>query len=112
MVRPPLPGIDEVTVVAWRRNCTRCHGTLGRGDGPDGPLTRARDLSDPAWQRSVSDSSLAQSIKSGRGVMPAFDLPEATLAGLVRLVRLFDAARREPSAPAPSGSATPRLRDN
>src|SRR6187455_280515 len=36
-------GIDEVTLVAWRENCAKCHGAMGAGDGPQGPMTHARD---------------------------------------------------------------------
>jgi mono/diheme cytochrome c family protein len=104
IVRPPIPGLDEVTLVAWRRSCASCHGTLGRGDGPQGPSTRARDLSDPSWQASVSDAEIARVIRDGRGAMPKFDLPQATLEGLVRLVRLFDTTRR---ADAGSARAAP-----
>jgi len=115
---PLMPGLDEVTIAAWRRACTSCHGQIGRGDGPQGPMVRARDLSDPAWQASVSDAQVAESITKGRGKMPGFALPEATVQGLVHLVRLFDRdrlARAEASAraarigapPAPSGSALP-----
>ena len=37
---------------------------------------------------------IAQSIRDGRGRMPAFKLPDSTLTSLVRLVRLFDARRQ------------------
>ncbi len=107
------PGLDDVTVVTWRRNCTRCHGAVGRADGPQAPMYKPTDLSDPRWQASATDDAIAAVIKSGRGKMPAFDLPAQTISNLVKLVRLLDrsrAARRAPaasaSAPAaPSGSA-------
>jgi len=95
-----LHGIDEVVLVAWRQNCTTCHGIIGRGDGPQAPMTRPRNLSDAAWQASVTDNAIAQTIRRGRGAMPAFDLPEATLTGLVKLVRLFDESRQTGTADA------------
>lgn len=91
-------GIDEVTLVAWRENCARCHGAMGGGDGPQGPMTHARDLSDGAWQAATSDESIAKTIREGRGMMPGFKLPDSTVSALVRLVRLFDVRRR--NAPA------------
>jgi cytochrome c oxidase cbb3-type subunit 3 len=88
-------GLDEVTIVTWKENCAKCHGTVGAGDGPQGPMTGTRDLTDPEWQAATTDATIAQSIRNGRGRMPAFNLPDATVTSLVRLVRLFD-ARRQP----------------
>ncbi len=90
---PPLPGLDEVTIATWRRACTTCHGQLGHGDGPQGPMVHARDLSDSAWQAATPDAQLAESITKGRGKMPAFQLPASTVEGLIHLVRLFDRER-------------------
>ena len=88
-------GLDEVTLVAWQQNCTRCHGVIGRGDGPQGPSMKATDLTNPAWQRSVKDEQIARAIREGRGLMPPFALPESTVTGLVRLIRLLDLSRAE-----------------
>jgi mono/diheme cytochrome c family protein len=89
-----LHGIDEVVLVTWRQNCMTCHGIIGRGDGPQAPMTRPSNLSDPSWQARVTDDQIAETIRRGRGSMPAFDLPDPTITGLVKLVRLFDAARQ------------------
>jgi cytochrome c oxidase cbb3-type subunit 3 len=104
----PLPGLDEVTIATWQRACANCHGQLGRGDGPQGPMVHARDLSDPAWQTATPDTQIAESITRGRGKMPAFQLPASTVEGLVHLVRLFDRdrlARATASARAAAASA-------
>lgn len=97
-----VPGLEDVTIVAWQQNCTRCHGQLGRGDGPQGPMVKATNLSDPAWQSSVTDEQIAAVIKNGKGAMPPVNLPEGTVSNLVKLVRMMNAARL-----APAGSAAP-----
>ncbi|HEY6078330.1 MAG TPA: cytochrome c [Polyangiaceae bacterium] len=105
------PGLEDVTIVAWQQNCTPCHGQLGRGDGPRGPMVKATNLSDPAWQSAATDEQIARTIKLGKGAMPPFNLPDATIAKLVKLVRMMDASRlaaeRAKPAPGPSGSALP-----
>src|SRR5262245_24102719 len=110
-------GLDEVTVIAWNQNCIRCHGQYGRGDGPQGPMFRATDLSNPTWHRSVTDEQIALVIQKGRGQMPPFGLPDSTVKNLVKLVRLLDASKiPENAAPgepegsdAPAGSAAPAV---
>lgn len=101
-------GIDDVTIVAWQQNCTSCHGALGRGDGPQGQLVHAADLSRPDWQASVTDEAIATTIREGRGRMPSFNLPEVTITRLVGLVRMLnlDPAQRAAHA-AQAGSAAP-----
>lgn len=99
-----LPGVSELTLVTWRKSCMRCHGVLGRGDGPEGPLTHPPDLTSVAWQDSVSDAEIQAVISQGRGLMPSFTLPADTLEGLVRLLRLVRGA----GAPSPSASSSGR----
>jgi mono/diheme cytochrome c family protein len=103
-------GLDDVTIVAWQQNCTTCHGPLGRGDGPQGQLVHAADLSRPDWQAAVTDEAIADVIRQGRGRMPSFNLPDATITRLVALIRMLDLTRtqRPPSAGAASApSAAP-----
>jgi mono/diheme cytochrome c family protein len=103
-------GLDDITVVAWQQNCTTCHGSLGRGDGPQGQLVHASDLSRPDWQASVTDEAIAATIKQGRGRMPSFNLPDATIARLVSLIRMLDSNKMQQRAAAnaaPAASAAP-----
>jgi len=96
-------GLDDVTIVAWQQNCTSCHGALGRGDGPQGQLLHAADLSRADWQEAVTDEAIAATIRQGRGRMPSFNLPDATVARLVSLIRMLNVNRAQRTAP--SGSA-------
>lgn len=100
---PTLPGLEDVTVVTWQRQCTQCHGALGRGDAPKGAALKARDLSDPAWQASATDAQIAESIVKGKNAMPAFMLPPSTVEGLVHLIRLLD-RNRKVTGPATRGA--------
>jgi mono/diheme cytochrome c family protein len=101
---PAMPGLEEVTVAAWQRACTQCHGSLGRGDGPRGQMLKARDLSDPAWQASVTDAQIADAIVKGKNAMPASMLPASTVEGLVHLVRLLNRDRNPGNATAAGSS--------
>ena len=77
--------------MAWRKNCATCHGSAGRGDGPQGAMVRAPDLSRPDWQEKVSDDEIATTIRNGKNKMPKFDLPDQVVAGLVQRIRAFRA---------------------
>jgi len=100
-------GLDDVTVVAWQQNCVSCHGALGRGDGPQGQLVHAADLSRPDWQASITDEAIAATIRQGRGRMPAFNLPDVTVVHLVALIRMLDLNQMQQRAAAPAASAPP-----
>jgi len=100
-------GLDDVTIVAWQQNCTSCHGPIGRGDGPQGQLVHAADLSRPDWQASVADDAIAATIRQGRGRMPAFNLPDATVTRLVALIRMLDLNKMQQRAAQASSAAPP-----
>ncbi len=54
-----------------------------------GSANRARNLCDAAFQASVSDEQIKQTISKGQGMMPAFgdDYDQAQLTALVRHIR-------------------------
>ena len=79
--------VGQLVELAWRQQCTLCHGPLGRGDGQQGPMLHARDLSDPEWQSKVSDQDIAAGIRNGKSKMPKYDLPDPVLQGLVARIR-------------------------
>jgi mono/diheme cytochrome c family protein len=100
-----VEGLDAVSLATWRANCVTCHGPLGRGDGPQAAMFKPKDLSEPAWQASVSDEQVYEVIQNGRNRMPGFALPETVARNLVKLIRLLDDTRpKAPSGAASSGS--------
>lgn len=98
----------------FKARCVMCHGAGGKGDGPAGAaLTpRPRDMTDAAWQKSVTDAHIEAAIAGGgpavgmSPMMPANpdlkDKPDV-IKGLRRIVRGFGAA-------APAAPATPAAR--
>jgi mono/diheme cytochrome c family protein len=78
---------ENLVELAWSRQCAACHGPQGHGDGPQGPMVQAPDLSRAEWQGRVTDDDILQTIRKGRNKMPAFDLPPSVLQGLVQRIR-------------------------
>jgi mono/diheme cytochrome c family protein len=73
----------------WKSQCSVCHGATGKGDGPQGPMLRAHDLTLEDWQANTTDSQIATTIRTGRGKMPKFDMPDPILRGLVERIRFY-----------------------
>jgi mono/diheme cytochrome c family protein len=81
-------GDDALSEATWRSTCAICHGMRGLGDGPNGPMVKAPNLTDPQLLGARTDEQLAATIRAGRGKMPAFpQLPPAVVAALVRRIR-------------------------
>lgn len=82
------PNNEEMLVeMTWNENCASCHGPEGRGDGPNGALVKAPDLTRPDWQEKITDEQIAEQIKNGKGLMPKFDIPDVAIHGLVARIR-------------------------
>lgn len=76
------PALVEIT---WRSACAGCHGVMGKGDGPQGPMFKPPDLT----QSKSDDETLFATIKNGKGRMPKQDLPDDIARGLVARVKSF-----------------------
>ena len=83
------PALIEIT---WRQQCATCHGVMGKGDGPQGPMFKASDLSREDWQGKDKDDEIVATIRNGKGRMPKFDLPDDVVRGLVTRIRSFRGA--------------------
>jgi cytochrome c oxidase cbb3-type subunit 3 len=79
--------VGPLVDLTWRQQCANCHGITGHGDGQLGPMVRAPDLTREDWQSKVTDREIAATIKSGKGKMPNFDVPDPVIDGLVARVR-------------------------
>ncbi len=100
-------GISDVVLATWKTNCTPCHGIIGRGDGPQGAMVRPPDFTHPVWQKAALDDQMQYSIKKGKGRMPPFpQLPDDTVAGLVKLIRLLNSDRSAAQRPTPPAGAS------
>lgn len=82
-------GVAMMVEVTWKNQCVTCHGPTGHGDGPQGAMFKAQDLSKAEWQDKVKDEEVALAIKNGKGRMPRFDLPDDVVTGLVARIRSF-----------------------
>lgn len=85
---PKDGGLDPAIVeLTWQKQCANCHGREGRGDGPQGPMFKARGLTREDWRAATTDEAIMQTISGGKGAMPKFDLAPEVLRGLVARIR-------------------------
>jgi cbb3-type cytochrome c oxidase subunit III len=76
-------GVNEV----YKKHCANCH--LGDGKGLE--TLQPPDFTDGKWQSENTDKAIADGIRNGKGVMPAFKevLSPAQVNSMVRYVRAF-----------------------
>ena len=76
---------------SYEKNCLRCHGVSGKGDGPsaEGMPIKPFDLTDTKQIAELTDGEIYWAITSGSEWMPAFGIKLTVRErwGLVRFVR-------------------------
>jgi mono/diheme cytochrome c family protein len=81
-------GSNQTLIEAtWEQACSPCHGPVGHGDGPNGPMVNAPDITRADLLAQITDEGIAAQIKNGKNRMPKFDLPEPVVRGLVARIR-------------------------
>ena len=93
----------------WNVSCASCHGATGRGDGRQKPPgAQVPDLSSPALQSERTDDQLAEVIRAGRGMMPAFgdQLNQEGIRVLVAYVRRLGSAAQPSASPSKRADGT------
>lgn len=94
------PPVDAREV--FNSRCATCHGATGHGDGPASTALnpKPRNYTDLAWQKSVTDAQIRQTILYGGAavgkspIMPAspdLEGQPAVLDSLIKIVRAFGA---------------------
>jgi len=69
----------------FEAKCQICHGANGRGDGPAAAALnpKPRNFTKPAfWQNNV-DEKIKRTVKSGKGMMPAFNLDDDEIKAII-----------------------------
>jgi cbb3-type cytochrome c oxidase subunit III len=79
-------GKNGVTAV-YKKHCANCHSEDGKGL----ETLQPPDFTDGKWQAENTDKAIADGIRNGKGVMPAFKdvLSPAQVNSMVRYVRAF-----------------------
>ena len=72
----------------FKQKCAKCHGQDGAGNNY-GQIIGATNLTDPEWQQRADDKRIINSIKHGKGQMPAFSekFSEEQITSLMSHVR-------------------------
>ena len=98
---------NALVEVTWMKQCSTCHGKRGRGDGPQSPMIKAKDLTLREWQDSVTDEAIAKVIREGKNKMPSFSFPDSMVTDLVEHVRKFGLEKPRPGAAGAAPAAPP-----
>ncbi len=78
----------------FAENCAKCHGLKGRAGTFHGWIVGAQDFTDVHWQSDTSDADIIHAIKTGPGLMPAFEnrLSSTEIEAVGAYVRTFKPA--------------------
>jgi len=96
----PVPASPQALAAArtlWRIHCETCHGTAGKGDGPNARLHERRrghaprDLTDPDLQENLTDGEIFWRLSNGiiegdNIIMPSYEKKVSSETGRWQLV--------------------------
>jgi mono/diheme cytochrome c family protein len=86
---------DDNAQHIWVASCAMCHARTGNAKTYMGRRDKVKDLTDPLWQKGVSDAELSEVIRYGVGgtKMKGFEkkVSKAQLTELVKWVRTLAA---------------------
>ena len=86
-ISPEQANVDAKSL--FTKECATCHGKDGQAKTFKAKFNHARNLTDAKWQAEVTNERLSNSIRNGKGKMPAFGkkLSDAQINALVAFVR-------------------------
>lgn len=93
----------------FQRSCSGCHGVDGRGVMRLGLTRPPRDLTNSEFQAQMTDEQLRQSIRYGKGQMPAFGglMADEDISHVITFVRRLDPHRTKAPGGGGAGAALP-----
>lgn len=73
----------------YEAKCQICHGANGRGDGPAAAALnpKPRDFTNPAFWENNADEKIKRTVKTGKGMMPAFSLDDDEIKAITDYMR-------------------------
>lgn len=79
----------------YENKCAFCHGIKGEGNGPAAAALNSppSNFKSPGFWEENRDSSIIDTIKKGRGMMPAFDLSPDEIKAVIDY--MADAFKKE-----------------
>lgn len=82
---------EDETKKLYDKNCAKCHGKDGRAKTFRSKFVHAQDFTDKTWRENTTNDQMTETIKTGRGKMPAFakKLNDEQIKALIEYIRMF-----------------------
>ena len=73
----------------YEAKCQLCHGADGRGNGPAAAVfnPKPRDFTNPAFWENNAEEKIKRTVKTGKGMMPAFNLDDDEIKAITDYMR-------------------------